>query len=70
MIDDEIKTPYQKDLLSKLRAIPILQAAMNIPANNLKDLDILLEDIELHLIDIKKMKKEAILWTAKQEADD
>lgn len=70
LIDDEINSPNQRDLLSRLRAIPILQAAMNIPTNSLKDLDILLEDIELHLIDLKKMKKEAILWTVKQEADD
>jgi hypothetical protein len=57
LIDDKINAVYQRELLNNLRSIPILQAAMNIPSTNLKDLDILLEDIELHLNNLKKIKK-------------
>jgi len=66
LIDEKISTPFQVDLLNKLRKIPILQAAMNIPTHSLKDLDILLEDIELHLISLhKKEKQKQLLWTKK-----
>lgn len=57
LIDNHIKAAYQRDLLKNLRLIPILQAAMNIPIDNVKDLDILLEDIELHLINLRKIEK-------------
>ncbi|MCD6091677.1 MAG: IPExxxVDY family protein [Bacteroidales bacterium] len=63
LIDDVIDTVVQLELLSRLRSIPILQAAMSIPISSLKDLDILIEDIELHLIEIKKQKKDNFnLW--------
>ena len=66
LIDDVIDTASQRELLNKLRAIPILQAAMSIPASTIKDLDTLLEDIELHLIDLQKIKKKKQgLWTEK-----
>ena len=66
LIDDVIDAVFQRELLNKLRAIPILQAAMSIPASTIKDLDILLEDIELHLIDLQKIKKKKQgLWTEK-----
>ncbi len=57
LIDDKISAVFQRELLNKLRTIHILQAAMNIPITSLKDLDILLEDIELHLINLKKIEK-------------
>lgn len=64
LIDNKIEAVFQRALLSNLRSIPILQAAMPIPLNSLKDIDILLEDVELHLIEIKKAAKEKhILWT-------
>lgn len=66
LIDDVIDAVFQRELLNKLRAIPILQAAMNIPVSTIKDLDILLEDLELHLIELKKAKKQKHgLWTEK-----
>ena len=66
LIDDVIDAVFQRELLNKLRAIPILQAAMSIPASTIKDLDTLLEDIELHLIDLQKIKKKKQgLWTEK-----
>jgi hypothetical protein len=67
LIDDVISTDFQRELLHKLRSIPILQAAMNIPSSTIKDLDILLEDLELHLIDLQKIKKQKQgLWTKKR----
>ena len=64
LIDEVIDAVFQRELLNKLRAIPILQAAMRIPASTIKDLDILLEDLELHLIDLQKIKKKKQgLWT-------
>lgn len=66
LIDDVIAADFQRDLLNKLRTIPVLQAAMHIPSSSIKDLDILLEDIELHLIDLQKIeKKKRGLWTEK-----
>ena len=66
LIDDVIAADFQRKLLNKLRTIPILQAAMDIPTSKIKDLDILLEDIELHLIDLQKIeKKKQGLWTEK-----
>ena len=66
LIDSTLNSVFQRELLSKLRAIPILQAAMNIPSSNIKNLDLLLEDIELHLIDLQKIKKKKHgLWTKK-----
>lgn len=66
LIDDRIDVAFQRELLNKLRTIPILNAAMSIPASSLKDLDLLLEDIELHLIDLRKTeKKKHRLWTEK-----
>jgi hypothetical protein len=66
LIDESIDEPFQSELLNKLRRIPILQAAMHIPLKSLKNLDHLLEDIELHLIDIQKERKKKIgLWKAK-----
>ena len=67
LIDDVIDTVLQRELLTKLRAIPVLQAAMNIPSSTIKDLDILLEDLELHFIDLKKTEKQKHgLWTEKK----
>lgn len=60
LIDDKIESSLQGELLNRLRSIPVLQAAMNIPLSGLKDLDILIEDIELHLIEIKKKEKKAV----------
>lgn len=57
LIDDHLKAAYQRELLKNLRLIPILQAAMNIPTENIKDLDMLMEDIELHLINLRKIQK-------------
>jgi len=62
LIDDLIEANLMREILNKLRSIPVLQAAMTIPSANLKDLDILLEDMELHLITIKKLKKIRLLW--------
>lgn len=60
LIDEKITAGFQNKILSSLRSIPILQAAMAIPIASLKDMDILMEDIELHLIEIKKAKKEKL----------
>lgn len=64
LIDDKIEPALQRELLNKLRSIPVLQAAMSVPSNSLKDLDLLLEDLELHLNEIKKRtKKMQTHWT-------
>lgn len=66
LIDEKIPAAFQRQLLNQLRSIPILQAAMNIPVSTLSDPDILMEDIELHLIEIKKANKDKpLLWTPK-----
>jgi len=63
LIGEKKDVKLQRDLLSKLRSIPVLQAAMDIPLSSLKDLDLLLEDIELHLIDVRKTRKpKSELW--------
>lgn len=62
LIDDLIEADFMREILNKLRSIPVLQAAMTIPSTNLKDLDILLEDIELHLIELKKLRNKCLLW--------
>jgi hypothetical protein len=65
LIDSEISPNILRDLLLKIRSIPILQAAMQIPLSSLKDLDLLMEDIELHLIALNKTQKEKVLlWEA------
>ena len=53
-----------EDLLKDLWGIPIVNAAIKIPLENIKTLDNILEDIELHLIDVnaKLNKKEAPQW--------
>jgi len=66
LIDERITAGFQNKILNGLRSMPILQAAMAIPIKSLQDMDILMEDIELHLIEIKKSNKENdLLWTEK-----
>lgn len=52
------------DILKELWEISIVNAAIKIPINTIKNLNDILEDIELHLIEVnaKQNKKEAPQW--------
>lgn len=53
-----------EDILKEMRQISYISAALQIPLANFKTLDELLEDLELHLLDIssQQQKKEAKHW--------
>lgn len=51
------------DLLSEMRKMRGLNAALTIPTQQLKSFDEILEDIELHLMEINsKTQKDAMTW--------
>ena len=52
------------DILKEMRRVPFINAALQIPLQKLKNLDELLEDLELHLLSISSAKKklEARQW--------
>ena len=56
------------DILKEMRRIPQINAALQIPLQKLKNLDELLEDLELHLLSISSAhkKQEARQWLWKQ----
>lgn len=58
LIEGELHAPAFQDLLRRLRSIALIQAAMNIPIASVKDLDLLLEDLELHLIELQKSSRD------------
>lgn len=53
-----------EDILKELRSISQVNAALQIPLSRLKNLEELLEDLELHLLEISSRKKklEACQW--------
>lgn len=53
-----------EDILKELRQIPGISAALQIPLQTIKNLPEILEDIELHLLQVsnKSPKKEASNW--------
>ena len=50
-----------KDILREMRHIKNLSAALEIPLNTIKNLGAILEDIELHLLDVSSNKKKSEL---------
>jgi hypothetical protein len=66
LIIGEIDTLYESFILNSIRNIPILQAAILIPHSGLKNIEYLLEDIEMHLVTLKLSKREnKDLWVDK-----
>ncbi len=59
---------HVNDILKEMRRIPYINAALQIPLQKLKNLEELLEDLELHLLSIKSAKKkcEARQWLWKR----
>ena len=56
--DEELNSAEISKALSQLRKGQGIQAAYDIKLNTVKDLDLLLEELEVHLMDIKKKPEE------------
>jgi len=63
LIEGSLTADAFQNMLRRLRSVALIQAAMNIPTSSVKDLDLLLEDLELHLIALQKSARDKrSLW--------
>jgi len=57
IISGELNLKFESKLIKLLRTIPVVQAVIPIPSSGVKDIEYLLEDIEMHLVALKLTKK-------------
>ena len=55
VVDDHIPEPYHTNLIRKIQSLPQVQLAFGIDPEKTKNMDLLLEDIELHALEARQV---------------